>query len=189
MCVCFVSTFPHCVVITLISDLELIILWAQVVISDLGGAISCQNMGANKYHKYPPIHIPAQTGQGRAHLVSCTTRDKYSEKNRVCLGKHKNGMWMCNISNILVVILLLYCDIIETQQLILRHNGSQIVALALFALHSPLFLHFVNLFYSEPELGDSFMELDLIHISESVHARHIYFGLLCFIIIVFIWSK
>ena len=67
---------------------------------------------------------------------------------------------MCNISNILVVILLLYCDIIETQQLILRHNGSQILAVALFAPHSPLFLHFVNLFYSEPELGDSFMELD-----------------------------
>ena len=76
---CCVS-YQHYIVIALIRFGVNYQLWAQVVISDLGGAISCQNMGANKYHKYPPIHIPAQTGQGRAHLVSCTTRDKYSEK-------------------------------------------------------------------------------------------------------------
>ena len=74
---CFISTFPHCVVITLISDLELIILWAQVVISDLGGAISCQNMeAANKYHKYLKYIFPTAADRTRLGPRRIKRREK-----------------------------------------------------------------------------------------------------------------
>ena len=65
--------------ITLISNLELIIHRARVVISDLGGTISCQNMeAANKYHKYLKYIFPTAADRTRPGPRRIRRRENWS---------------------------------------------------------------------------------------------------------------
>lgn len=121
---CFVSTFQHCCWQVSSTCKSQIFIFHESLITTsirfgvnypLGSLLSviwAAPFRVKIWKRINIINIPntySRTDRTRrAHPVSCTTRDKYSEEQGPGLRKHWNGMWMCNISNILVVILLLW---------------------------------------------------------------------------------